>query len=231
MSRSGLLTIILLPALSATLPTEDPVCAVAADGLARCDQGRPEGHTVLIQIASKASFRPGVGEAAAQEEGASAGHAATLWRRAASLLQDLHGHIRTWTPSRWGGPGQLSKPGEADSACREAAEGVKDKVAQAAKCTPKTYEVVQCSKQVVAGMNFFLKLKLDSCGPSGFVHACVFQPLGQNATYQLTATKIDVSKDTQLEYIEKASAHSGGCSGRPAVLGTLALLLATGQRW
>ncbi|XP_032075326.1 leukocyte cysteine proteinase inhibitor 1-like [Thamnophis elegans] len=96
--------------------------------------------------------------------------------------------------------GGLSPPEPATPEIQAIANQVQDKLKEATNKRFATYKAVLYRAQVVAGMNYFIKMR---CGDmeKDYVHLRVFQALqGQGGQTELSGFQLDKTKDDPITY-------------------------------
>jgi len=101
----------------------------------------------------------------------------------------LHKPMMTGAPSE-------EKPG--DESAQLVADAVRSKIEeQVGAGEIKEFVVESYKTQVVAGTNFFLKIRH---APGKYIHARVFRPLGAGKTHELAGVQAGKTKEDQLSY-------------------------------
>ena len=91
-------------------------------------------------------------------------------------------------------------PGEkvGDQQVQEIANQVKEELGRRSNGQFKYFEVVSYTTQLVAGVNYFMKIKV---GPEEYIHARVFVPLPfQNAPPEVSGVQTGKAKGDKIEY-------------------------------
>eukprot|EP01133_Synstelium_polycarpum_P012261 gene12261-14371_t len=76
-------------------------------------------------------------------------------------------------------PGGLHDATPADAECSTAVNAIKSELESKTGKTYELFEPISYAKQTVAGVNYFVKVKV----PSGFIHVRIFKDLQQNYSF------------------------------------------------
>ena len=92
--------------------------------------------------------------------------------------------------------GGLTEPRPATPEIQEIANKVKPQLEEKTKKTYEKFEAVEYKSQVVAGINYYIKVHV---GGNSYVHIIVFQNLPQlNEPLKLSGYQVDKTKDDEL---------------------------------
>ncbi|KAK1343948.1 hypothetical protein QTO34_014505 [Cnephaeus nilssonii] len=93
-------------------------------------------------------------------------------------------------------PGGLTKAKPATPEVQEIADEVKPQLEEQTNETYEEFEAVEYKTQVVAGINYYIKVRV---GDDSYIHIKIFKPLPQQQqSLKLTGYQTDKSKDDEL---------------------------------
>ncbi|KAL1788293.1 cystatin-A [Sigmodon hispidus] len=95
-------------------------------------------------------------------------------------------------------PGGLTEARSATPEIQEIADKVRPQLEEKTNEKYEKFEAIQYKTQVVAGINYFIKVKVGNCS---FIHLKVFEGLNrQNDGLELIGYQTNKSKDDELTY-------------------------------
>ncbi|XP_016055641.1 PREDICTED: cystatin-A [Miniopterus natalensis] len=93
-------------------------------------------------------------------------------------------------------PGGLTKAKPATPEIQEIANEVKPQLEEKTNETYEEFEAVEYKTQVVAGINYYIKVRV---GPDSYIHIKIFKPLPQQQqSLTLTGYQTDKCKEDEL---------------------------------
>ncbi|XP_049730576.1 cystatin-A [Elephas maximus indicus] len=94
-------------------------------------------------------------------------------------------------------PGGLTEAKPATPEIQQIANEVKPQLEQKTNETYKDFEAVEYKTQVVAGVNYYIKVRI---GDNNYIHLKIFKSLpGENESLTLTGYQTGKSKDDELQ--------------------------------
>ncbi|XP_010591221.1 cystatin-A [Loxodonta africana] len=94
-------------------------------------------------------------------------------------------------------PGGLTEAKPATPEIQQIANEVKPQLEQKTNETYKDFEAVEYKTQVVAGVNYYIKVRI---GDNNYIHLKIFKSLpGENESLTLTGYQTGKSKDDELK--------------------------------
>uniref|UniRef100_A0A2C9KTU7 Cystatin domain-containing protein n=1 Tax=Biomphalaria glabrata TaxID=6526 RepID=A0A2C9KTU7_BIOGL len=95
-------------------------------------------------------------------------------------------------------PGGLSELKDADEEVRNLIKQVRDDLESRVGTTFTIYEAVSFKTQVVAGLNFFIKIQIEV---DIYIHVRIFRPLPYEQTGpEVVSFQLNKSKNDEIEY-------------------------------